>query len=42
MYNKIKNSILDYLKDYYKAIIIYISGMTDNRAIELFEEIIGF
>ena len=29
-------------EDYYKAIIIYISGMTDNRAIELFEEIIGF
>lgn len=29
-------------KDYYKAIIYYISGMTDNFAIEIYNEIIGF
>ena len=29
-------------KDYYKAIIYYISGMTDNYAIEMYNKIIGF
>ena len=29
-------------KDYYKAIIYYISGMTDNFAIEIYNEIIRF
>ncbi len=29
-------------KDYYKGIIYYISGMTDNFAIEMYNEIIGF
>ena len=29
-------------KDYYKAIIYYISGMTDNFAIEMYNKIIGF
>ena len=29
-------------KDYYKGIIYYISGMTDNFAIDIYNEIIGF
>lgn len=29
-------------KDYYKAIITYISGMTDNFAIDMYNKIIGF
>ena len=29
-------------KDYYKAIIYYISGMTDNYAIDIYNKIIGF
>ena len=29
-------------KDYYKAIIYYISGMTDNFAIDMYNKIIGF
>lgn len=29
-------------KDYYKSIILYISGMTDNYAIEMYKEVIGF
>ena len=29
-------------KDYYKAIIYYISGMTDNYAIDMYNDIIGF
>lgn len=29
-------------KDYYKAIIYYIAGMTDNFAVEIYNEIIGF
>ena len=29
-------------KDYYKSIIFYISGMTDNYAIEMYKEVIGF
>ena len=29
-------------KEYYKAIIYYISGMTDNFAIEIYNDIIGF
>lgn len=29
-------------KEYYKAIIYYISGMTDNYAIEIYNKIIGF
>ena len=28
--------------DFYKAIIYYISGMTDNFAIEIYNEIINF
>ena len=28
--------------DYYKAIIYYISGMTDNYAIEMYNQVIGF
>ena len=29
-------------KEYYKAIIYYISGMTDNFAIDIYNEIIRF
>ena len=29
-------------KEYYKAIIYYISGMTDNFAVDIYNEIIGF
>ena len=29
-------------KDFYKAIVYYISGMTDNFAIDIYNEIIGF
>ena len=29
-------------KDYYRAIIYYISGMTDNYAIDIYNKIIGF
>ena len=29
-------------KDYYRAIIYYISGMTDNYAIDMYNKIIGF
>lgn len=42
---KLKNKILfsfDSEKDFYKAIIYYISGMTDNFAIEIYNEIINF
>ena len=42
---KLKNRILFSLeneKDYYQAIIYYISGMTDNFAIEIYNEIIHF
>ena len=42
---KLKNKILfslDNEKDYYQAIIYYISGMTDNFAIEIYNEIIHF
>ena len=42
---KLKNKILfsiDNEKDFYKAIIYYISGMTDNFAIEIYNEIIHF
>jgi hypothetical protein len=42
---KIKNKILFFIdneKDFYKAIIYYISGMTDNFAIEIYNEIINF
>ena len=42
---KLKNKILfsiDNAKDFYKAIIYYISGMTDNFAIEIYNEIINF
>ena len=42
---KLKNKILFSLeneKDYYQAIIYYISGMTDNFAIEIYNEIIHF
>ena len=42
---KLKNKILfsiDNAKDFYKAIIYYISGMTDNFAIEIYNEILNF
>lgn len=42
---KLKNKVLfsiDNEKDFYKAIIYYISGMTDNFAIEIYNEIINF
>ena len=42
---KLKNKILfsiDNEKDFCKAIIYYISGMTDNFAIEIYNEIINF
>ena len=42
---KCKNDIVFNMndeKDYYKAIIYYISGMTDNFAIDIYNEIIGF
>ena len=42
---KLKNKVLfsiDNEKDFCKAIIYYISGMTDNFAIEMYNEIIGF
>ena len=42
---KLKNTILfsiDNEKDFYKAIIYYISGMTDNFAIEIYNEILHF
>ena len=42
---KCKNDIvfnMENEKDYYKAIIYYISGMTDNFAIDIYNEIIGF
>lgn len=42
---KLKNKVLfslDNEKDYYQAIIYYISGMTDNFAIEIYNEIINF
>lgn len=43
--SNLKNKILFHMnneKDYYRAIISFISGMTDNYAIELFDEIISF
>lgn len=43
--SKFKNDIIfdmENEKDYYKAIIYYISGMTDNFAIEIYNEIISF
>lgn len=43
--SKFKNRILfnlDNPKDFYLAIITYISGMTDKFAIEIYNEIIGF
>ena len=42
---KLKNKVLfsiDNKKDFYRAIIYYISGMTDNFAIEIYNEIINF
>lgn len=42
---RLKNKVLfsiDNEKDFYKAIIYYISGMTDNFAIEIYNEIIHF
>ena len=42
---KLKNKVLfsiDNEKDFCKAIIYYISGMTDNFAIEIYNEIIHF
>ena len=42
---KLKNQIVFNLnneKEFYKAIIYFISGMTDNFAIEIYNEIIGF
>lgn len=43
--NKFKNKIIFNLEntcDFYKCILYYISGMTDNFAIEVYNEIIGF
>ena len=42
---KLKNEVLFSLEnplDFYKSIIYYISGMTDNFAISCYNEIIGF
>ena len=42
---KLKNKVIfdiDNPKDYYKCIFYYISGMTDNFAIEIYNEIISF
>lgn len=42
---KLKNQVVFNLnneKEFYKAIIYFISGMTDNFAIEIYNEIIGF
>ena len=42
---KLKNKVLfslDNEKDYYQSIIYYISGMTDNFAIEMYNEIVSF
>ena len=42
---KLKNQVIFNLnneKEFYKAIIYFISGMTDNFAIEIYNEIIGF
>lgn len=42
---KLKNKVLfsiDNPQDFYKSIIYYISGMTDNFAIEIYDEIIHF
>ena len=42
---KLKNQIIfkdSVPTDFYKAILYYISGMTDNYAIEIYNEIIGF
>lgn len=42
---KLKNKVLFSInneKDFYKVIIYYISGMTDNFAIEIYNEIINF
>ena len=42
---KLKNKVLfsiDNEKDFYKSILYYISGMTDNFAIEIYNEIIHF
>lgn len=41
LHNKIIFNVFDE-KDYYKAIISYIAGMTDNFAIEIYNEIIRF
>lgn len=43
--NNLKNDVvfnIENEKEYYKAIIYYISGMTDNFAIEMYNEIIRF
>lgn len=43
--NNLKNEIIfdiENQNDYYKGIIYYISGMTDNFAIDIYNEIIGF
>ena len=43
--NRFKNEIICNIhdeKEFYQAIIYYISGMTDNFAIDTYNEIIGF
>ena len=40
--NRIIYNVSENEKDYYKAIIDYISGMTDNYAIEIYNDIISF
>ena len=42
---KLKNEVIfdiENQQDYYKGILYYISGMTDNFAIDIYNEIIGF
>ena len=42
---RLKNKVIfniDNENDYYKCILYYISGMTDNFAIEIYNEIISF
>ena len=42
---KLKNEVIfdiEDQQDYYKGILYYISGMTDNFAIDIYNEIIGF
>ena len=45
LFDNLKNKVvfdMSVSTDFYKAIIYYISGMTDNFAISCYNEIIGF